>query len=183
MTQKHAGSSDTLERYWILRETFVPQIFVGKMWKNIWDAVLRSPGNSTTHALDCLKFWKLTIQSVGKDLEELQLSVLIGEWDKHFGKQRGRFLKCQAWASLPRDRAIPILATDPWETNNKQTNKQKVFVSKDFYVSGYSSFISKHQTLETAPNYDLSIEGNAQRQKGGNCQYTQYHGYISKSLP
>ena len=74
MTQKHAGSSDTLERCWILRETFVPQIFVGRMWKNIWDAVLRSPGNSTTHALDCLKFWKLTIQSVGKDVEELQLS-------------------------------------------------------------------------------------------------------------
>lgn len=73
---------------------------------------------TTTHLW--IKLQKLTIPSVGKGVEELELSNTAGEiirWCNHFRKQFDSFFK-KLYIHLPYDLAILFLSIYPREKGN-----------------------------------------------------------------
>lgn len=88
-----------------------------RIWKNIqqhriWGKYkFQAPQGAIAQLLEWIKFQRLTIFNVDKDIEELQLSYTAGahiKWCTYFGQEIGWFLK-KLNAYLSYDPAIPLL--------------------------------------------------------------------------
>lgn len=52
---------------------------------------LKPQYNTTTYSLEWLKIERVTVPSMGKDVQKQALIVLMVKWYNHFGKQFGFF--------------------------------------------------------------------------------------------